>query len=123
MRYCLLILCIFLSFFITTCSSNQLEEMDSKKTKIDYLGTSTVDTNTNFTFWVSSDYQKPIAIYVEALTIFNERLISNHFTLKQGEKKEITLQKKDVITSNYYIKSYRIKRYETDALPLQRPLF
>lgn len=123
MKHYLLTLCIFLSFFFTTCSNSEPEEIDSEKMKIDYLGAHTVDTNTDFTFIVTSEYKKQIVIYVEAFTTFNEKLISTPYTLKQGEKKEIKLKKNNVITSNHYIKSYRIKQYKINSVPLQRPVF
>ncbi|MBB1138090.1 hypothetical protein [Myroides sp. WP-1] len=120
MKYNLLFLIFIFSTTLLSCSKDSLE-VDTKKTQVDYLGAQQMDKNTDFKFIESSDYEKLLMVRLEAVTVFNEKLVSDQFSLGKGEKKEILIKKEGVTTFDHYIKSYRIIRHKDQEPAFKKP--
>ena len=117
------IIFLLFSLLFSNCSSDSFE-LDPNQTKINYLRSAHFDKDTHFVFEVTSLHRKTVSLYLEAITVFDDKITSNHFVLKPEEKQEITLIRRGVLTSKNYIKSYRVTTKAPDQhLPNKRPNF
>ncbi|MEK6510209.1 hypothetical protein [Myroides odoratimimus] len=117
-----LVIMMLVMVFVAGCSKEDLE-VNNKGVSIQYNGTS-VETRkakeyTNFYFTIRSKVRTPMQGYVEVVTINNEKIKSDRFSLDMGEHREVLVKKEGVVVDRDYVKSYKV--YATpinfDAFP------